>query len=390
MIDKVYDAIKNAEYIDLKGLSGEVRKSADKYNKQLKAQREVQKVRNSDKDTALQADKEAKQAQKNYDSGEVRKSADKYNKQLKAQREVQKVRNSDKDTALQADKEAKQAQKNYDKANKKYQDAKKKRQEAQKDLKDRNNLLSDTQKEVIKNNGKPTYVTQNAILDAQYKQKKEESEAYEQAYWDSKSTVDKSKKEWDKKLAERNKKKDSLLKDDTITKNLSKAQLNAIKSGNLVDRTGISDPKTLEQVNKWNKAVEEARKKENEYNIALKANEKAQANMAQSQAEYAQMAIENEQEKLENIKNYYDAQIDYEESLQKVRDSKVALNEAKGISKTDADIKSEKDSLLKRQKLAQQQAKDMQKQLDESVKKGIIRSWHNNRQKICKNSLMNL
>lgn len=326
VVDKVYDAIKNAEYIDLKGLRGEVRKSADKYNKQLKAQREVQKVRNSDKDTALQADKEAKQAQKNYD-----------------------------------------------KANKKYQDAKKKRQEAQKDLKDRNNLLSDTQKEVIKNNGKPTFVTQNAILDAQYKQKKEESEAYEQAYWDSKSTVDKSKKEWDKKLAERNKKKDSLLKDGTITKNLSKAQLNAIKSGNLVDRTGISDPKTLEQVNKWNKAVEEARKKENEYNIALKANEKAQANMAQSQAEYAQMAIENEQEKLENIKNYYDAQIDYEESLQKVRDSKVALNEAKGISKTDTDIKNEKDSLLKRQKLAQQQAKDMQKQLDESVKKGIIK-----------------
>ena len=326
VVDKVYDAIKNAEYIDLKGLSGEVRKSADKYNKQLKAQREVQKVRNSDKDTALQADKEAKQAQKNYD-----------------------------------------------KANKKYQDAKKKRQEAQKDLKDRNNLLSDTQKEVIKNNGKPTFVTQNAILDAQYKQKKEESEAYEQAYWDSKSTVDKSKKEWDKKLAERNKKKDSLLKDDTTTKNLSKAQLNAIKSGNLVDRTGISDPKTLEQINKWNKAVEEARKKENEYNIALKANEKAQANMAQSQAEYAQMAIENEQEKLENIKNYYTSQMDYEESLQKVRDSKVALNEAKGISKTDADIKNEKDSLLKRQKLAQQQAKDMQKQLDESVKKGIIK-----------------
>lgn len=326
VVDKVYDAIKNAEYIDLKGLRGEVRKSADKYNKQLKAQREVQKVRNSDKDTALQADKEAQQAQKNYD-----------------------------------------------KANKKYQDAKKKRQEAQKDLKDRNNLLSDTQKEVIKNNGKPTFVTQNAILDAQYKQKKEESEAYEQAYWDSKSTVDKSKKEWDKKLAERNKKKDSLLKDGTITKNLSKAQLNAIKSGNLVDRTGISDPKTLEQINKWNKAVEEARKKENEYNIALKANEKAQANMAQSQAEYAQMAIENEQEKLENIKNYYTSQMDYEESLQKVRDSKVALNEAKGISKTDADIKNEKDSLLKRQKLAQQQAKDMQKQLDESVKKGIIK-----------------
>lgn len=326
VVDKVYNAIKNAEYIDLKGLSGEVRKSADKYNKQLKAQREVQKVRNADKDTVLKADKEAQQAQKNYD-----------------------------------------------KANKKYQGAKKKRQEAQKDLKDRNNLLSDTQKEVIKNNGKPTFVTQNAILDAQYKQKKEESEAYEQAYWDSKSTVDKSKKEWDKKLADRNKKKDSLLKDDTITKNLSKAQLNAIKSGNLVDRTGISDPKTLEQVNKWNKAVEEARKKENEYNIALKANEKAQANMAQSQAEYAQMAIENEQEKLENIKNYYDAQIDYEESLQKVRDSKVALNEAKGISKTDTDIKNEKDSLLKRQKLAQQQAKDMQKQLDESVKKGIIK-----------------
>ena len=326
VVDKVYDAIKNAEYIDLKGLSGEVRKSADKYNKQLKAQREVQKIRNSDKDTALQADKEAQQAQKNYD-----------------------------------------------KANKKYQDAKKKRQEAQKDLKDRNNLLSDTPKEVIKNNGKPTFVTQNAILDAQYKQKKEESEAYEQAYWDSKSTVDKSKKEWDKKLAERNKKKDSLLKDDTTTKNLSKAQLNAIKSGNLVDRTGISDPKTLEQINKWNKAVEEARKKENEYNIALKANEKAQANMAQSQAEYAQMAIENEQEKLENIKNYYTSQMDYEESLQKVRDSKVALNEAKGISKTDTDIKNEKDSLLKRQKLAQQQAKDMQKQLDESVKKGIIK-----------------
>lgn len=326
VVDKVYDAIKNAEYIDLNGLSGEVRKSADKYNKQLKAQREVQKVRNSDKDTALQADKEAKQAQKNYD-----------------------------------------------KANKRYQDAKKKSQEAQKDLKDRNNLLSDTQREVIKNNGKPTYVTQNALLDAQYRQKKEESETYEQAYWDSKSTVDKSKKEWDKKLAERNKKKDSLLKDDTITKNLSKAQLNAIKSGNLVDRTGISDPKTLEQVNKWNKAVEEARKKENEYNIALKANEKAQANMAQSQAEYAQMAIENEQEKLENIKNYYTSQMDYEESLQKVRDSKVALNEAKGISKTDTDIKNEKDSLLKRQKLAQQQAKDMQKQLDDSVKKGIIK-----------------
>lgn len=305
LVDKVYANIKNGQYVNTKGLKGEVLKAAKRYNDNLKKQREKQKQYNSSKDSYTTASKNASTAKKNYN--------------------------------------AKKSQ------------------------------LSEAQQVIIDNKDKPSYLAQSALLGLQLQRKREESEIYEQTVLKTQENLKNS--EAKKKASEkaREKQKSLILGNKDFTKNLSKAQLSAIKSGNLVDRTGIKDPKTLEAINKYNQLAQEARTYTEKYNVALKANEEAVANAAQSQAEYAQMALDNEKQKFENIKNHYGSQVDYLKTQLDSLQSKDDLRQEQGGEVLKSQLQRQIDKINEMQKLLKQERTKLQEQLEESVSKGVIK-----------------
>lgn len=305
LVDKVYANIKNGQYVNTKGLKGEVLKAAKRYNDNLKKQREKQKQYNSSKDSYTTASKNASTAKKNYN--------------------------------------AKKSQ------------------------------LSETQQVIIDNKDKPSYLAQNALLGLQLQRKREESEIYEQTVLKTQENLKNS--EAKKKASEkaREKQESLILGNKNFTKNLTKAQQNAIKSGNLVDRTGIKDPKTLEAINKYNQLAQEARTYTEKYNVALKANEEAVANAAQSQAEYAQMALDNEKQKFENIKNHYGSQVDYLKTQLDSLQSKDDLRQEQGGEALKSQLQRQIDKINEMQKLLKQERTKLQEQLEESVSKGVIK-----------------
>ena len=305
LVDKVYANIKNGQYVNTKGLKGEVLKAAKRYNDNLKKQREKQKQYNSSKDSYTTASKNASTAKKNYN--------------------------------------AKKSQ------------------------------LSEAQQVIIDNKDKPSYLAQNALLGLQLQRKREESEIYEQTVLKTQENLKNS--EAKKKASEkaREQQESLILGNKDFTKNLSKAQLSAIKSGNLVDRTGIKDPKTLEVINKYNQLAQEARTYTEKYNVALKANEEAVANAAQSQAEYAQMALDNEKQKFENIKNYYGSQVDYLKTQLDSLQSKDDLRQEQGGEVLKSQLQRQIDKINEMQKLLKQERTKLQEQLEESVSKGVIK-----------------
>lgn len=305
LVDKVYANIKNGQYVNTKGLKGEVLKAAKRYNDNLKKQREKQKQYNSSKDSYTTASKNVSTAKKNYN--------------------------------------AKKSQ------------------------------LSEVQQVIVDNKDKPSYLAQNALLGLQLQRKREESEIYEQTVLKTQENLKNS--EAKKKASEkaREKQESLILGNKDFTKNLSKAQLSAIKSGNLVDRTGIKDPKTLEAINKYNQLAQEARTYTEKYNVALKANEEAVANAAQSQAEYAQMALDNEKQKFENIKNHYGSQVDYLKTQLDSLQSKDDLRQEQGGEVLKSQLQRQIDKINEMQKLLKQERTKLQEQLEESVSKGVIK-----------------
>lgn len=318
LVDKVYANIKNGQYVNTKGLKGEVLKAAKRYNDNLKKQREKQKRYNSSKDSYTTASKNVSTAKKNYN--------------------------------------AKKSQ------------------------------LSEVQQVIVDNKDKPSYLAQNALLGLQLQRKREESEIYEQTVLKTQENLKNS--EAKKKASEkaREKQESLILGNKDFTKNLSKAQLSAIKSGNLVDRTGIKDPKTLEAINKYNQLAQEARTYTEKYNVALKANEEAVANAAQSQAEYAQMALDNEKQKFENIKTYYDSQVDYLKTQLESLQSKDDLRQEQGGEVLKSQLQRQIDKINEMQKLLKQERDRLQKQLEESVSKGVIdvnsKEWYELKEEI--------
>lgn len=318
IVDTVYSNIQNGQYVNTKGLKGEVLKAANRYNDNLKKQREKQKEYNSSKNSYTTASKNASTAKKNYN--------------------------------------AKKSQ------------------------------LSEIQQVIVDNQDKPSYLAQNALLGLQLKNKREESETYDKAVLKTQENL--KNVEAKKKASEkaRDKQESLILGNKNFTKNLTKAQQNAIKSGNLVDRTGITDPKTLEAVDKYNKLAQEARTYTEKYNVALKANEEAVSNAAQSQAEYAQMALDNEKQKFENIKSYYDSQVDYLKTQLESLQSKDDLRQEQGGEVLKSQLQRQIDKINEMQKLLKQERDRLQKQLEESVSKGVIdvnsKEWYELKEEI--------
>ncbi len=225
--------------------------------------------------------------------------------------------------------------------------------------------LTATQRAILsKQKSKKTFVAQNALLDYQTSASKQEN-AYRQS---ALKAAKKNMQSYKNNVANRNKSKKALL----ATKGkITVAQRNAIKKNQKVDTSNIKDPKLKKQLEAYNKYVTGSNPDKGR--ILSNALSTAQSNADQAQAEYAAMRVTNEQEKFKNVQNYYsgwnDRYSNYTERHQKKYEKSEAHGNYTSSKKYDTQIK----DLQKQRKYKQNEVTDLQKQLNASVKSGIIK-----------------
>ena len=219
---------------------------------------------------------------------------------------------------------------------------------------------------------------QNYLVDAQLSNQKQQNDAYQQAY---KQAMKNTQTATTKKTAAANTltsvKNRGKNYAQRYAKYLTATQRKQLASGQKVSLSGIKNKNLYNAFNKYNIDLQNAM---NSYTAATQqltaaqeSEAEAAANAAQSQAEYAQAQIEAEQTKLENISDYYDKRIEYQQALAEVQEQERELSEAHGNYTKSTDYDSQIKAAQEAQKLQQEAAKKMQEQLDKSVKSGVIK-----------------
>jgi len=249
-------------------------------------------------------------------------------------------------------------------ANKVYKEAKKNVKTQQTNLTKAKKSLTSTQKSILKNqNSKYDYVVQNALLDQQLAESKQENSARQTALKKANKNVD----TYNKNVKSRKNKASSLLK----SKKLSKTQKKAIKAGKTIDTSKITDKKLKKQVASYNALVKKTNSKRS--TILKDAQSKAQSNADQSQAELAAMKVTNEQEKFKNIQNYYSDKSTLYKGYTEAHQKKYEKSESHGNYTSSKKYTTQITDLNKERSIQAEAAKKLQAQLDSSVKKGIIK-----------------
>lgn len=310
----INNAIKNGKKVSTKGLSGDVLKAAKAYNASL----------------------------------------DKQDKAEKAQSDAQKKVTSAQNTYNTAKKNATKATDNY---NYNYK-----------------NALTSAQRAALKYANDVTYKGQNALLDAQLAETKNTNTARQSALTQATNNLKKWSTERTSAINARDKAKKQLTSSGYANKNLTKAQKEALKNNQVISTVGIKNANLLNWVKTYNAAVQKLTKTQQKYNIALNAQQEAAANAAEAQAEYAKMLVENEQQKFENIQNYYNARIDYQKALEDSYSTDRERKEAYGKDTTESDFQKQIDAINKQKASMTEEKKKLETQFNNSVKKGIIKA----------------
>lgn len=169
-------------------------------------------------------------------------------------------------------------------------------------------------------------------------------------------------------IANRDKSKKALL----ATKGkITTAQRNAIKKNQKVDTSNIKNPKLKKQLEAYNKYVTGSNPDKGR--ILSNALSTAQSNADQAQAEYAAMRVTNEQEKFKNVQNYYSGWNDRYSNYTEQHQKKYEKSEAHGNYTNSKKYDTQINDLQKQRKYKQNEVTDLQKQLNASVKSGIIK-----------------
>lgn len=219
---------------------------------------------------------------------------------------------------------------------------------------------------------------QNYLVDAQLSNQKQQNDAYQQAYQQAmKNTQTATTKKTTAANTLTNVKNRGKNYAQRYAKYLTATQRKQLANGQKVSLSGIKNKNLYNAFNKYNIDLQNAM---NSYTAATQqltaaqeSEAEAAANAAESQAEYAQAQIEAEQKKLENISNYYDKRIEYQNALAEVQEQERELSEAHGNYTKSTDYDSQIKAAQEAQKLQQEAAKKMQEQLDKSVKSGVIK-----------------
>lgn len=225
--------------------------------------------------------------------------------------------------------------------------------------------LTATQRAILSTQkSKKTFVAQNKLLDYQTSASKQEN-AYRQSALKS---AKKNMQTYKNNVANRNKSKKALL----ATKGkITTAQRNAIKKNQKVDTSNIKNPKLKKQLEAYNKYVTGSNPDKGR--ILSNALSTAQSNADQAQAEYAAMRVTNEQEKFKNIQNYYSGWNDRYSNYTEQHQKKYEKSEAHGNYTNSKKYDTQINDLQKQRKYKQNEVTDLQKQLNASVKSGIIK-----------------
>lgn len=225
--------------------------------------------------------------------------------------------------------------------------------------------LTATQRAILSTQkSKKTFVAQNKLLDYQTSASKQEN-AYRQS---ALKAALKNMQTYKNNVANRNKSKKALL----ATKGkITTAQRNAIKKNQKVNTSNIKDPKLKKQLEAYNKYVTASNPDKGR--ILSNALSTAQSNADQAQAEYAAMRVTNEQEKFKNVQNYYSGWNDRYSNYTEQHQKKYEKSEAHGNYTNSKKYDTQINDLQKQRKYKQNEVTDLQKQLNASVKSGIIK-----------------
>lgn len=225
--------------------------------------------------------------------------------------------------------------------------------------------LTATQRAILsKQKSNKTFVAQNALLDYQTSASKQEN-AYRQS---ALKAAKKNMQTYKNNVVNRDKSKKALL----ATKGkITTAQRNAIKKNQKVDTSNIKDPKLKKQLETYNKYVTASNPDKGR--ILANALSTAQSNADQAQAEYAAMRVTNEQEKFKNVQNYYSGWNDRYSNYTEQHQKKYEKSEAHGNYTNSKKYDTQINDLQKQRKYKQNEVTDLQKQLNASVKSGIIK-----------------
>lgn len=234
-----------------------------------------------------------------------------------------------------------------------------------------NSYYSEAKKTASSFKDKPEYEYQNYLIEEQLKIQKEIDKQNQTAL---RTAVNNEAKTAKAKASAVQAKKDATtnLKKSKVYKKLSASQKNAVEKGQTISEKGFSG-KNLEEIRKYNKAIQEANKRTDAYNSALNALSEAEMNAAESTAELTKAQIEAEQTKFDNIKSYYDTQKSYQDSLNSQIEAQQSLKEAKGVKLNKSDYEGLIGNSQKQEALAREEVAKLQAQLDSSVKNGIIK-----------------
>lgn len=336
----ISQAIREGKAVNTKGLKGNILKYAKSYNSSLKQQNKV---------------KSSVKAGKTVKTSTLSKSL----------RSVAKAYNADA-------KEQTAAQKAYDKAKDADKKALDKLSSAKNKKKDVNANTSVAQQVLIANRGQKSYVVQNRLLDAELANLKAQSKQRQTALKQVNGNVRDARKNRDNAVAVRKNTSAGILADTYINNSLSDKQRKAIKNGKEVSYEGIADPAIIKILEDYNGRVKIATDMNQKLNIQLDKQKDAINEATQAEAEYAQMRVENAQKKLENISSYYDSRTSHYENRNTLTNTYMDRMQTQGynLSAKFYTAQIAQDQKILTQKKAELTA--MQKQLQESIGKGII------------------
>lgn len=244
----------------------------------------------------------------------------------------------------------------------------------------------DSAKAARNNAGLPSYVAANALLDKQKDNMQNQLDTYTTAYNQATANANSARANiTSTKNASATAKANvvntakSILKNKKFTKQLSKSQEEALKKGQAVTTKGLSG-KTLKQIKAYNQLVSTATTKANsakdaatKYSIATKAQQEALHQLAGTQEEYAQMLVENEQKKFDNIKNFYDLEIAEQKQIADNAEKNRKYWEAYGNDVTEEQFQSQIDAMEAERDKMDEQRKTLEAQLKSAEENGIIR-----------------
>ena len=241
-----------------------------------------------------------------------------------------------------------------------------------------------------------TLSAQNALLDRQLKEQRRLVRQYSGNVPALDNLVESTAKARETAVANyRTERSNAIANGRTIlnanARNLSSDQRNALRKGQNVDTTGVTDPSLLEALKKYNELATKsktanayAKQALDDYNKALDKQKENLKNLASSEEEYAKMIVQIEQDKFKNIQTYYKSIADYRANLADMVSNNRDLKEAFRLDLSKGDFTREISQLEKQRKAMTEERTALQIQLNKAVEGGSIVSGSEEYQEMAK------